>query len=266
MVSRGKTLVAVLTLGALAICAFAAASAPAVGLTAVTCREVVNGNYNNSHCKTPQSSGNYETVALPAGEPTELESGSETEPVLRAMLGGVKLTVKCKEGHVIEGSVENHQEFGVHEINGEAARVTYTGCHALLKTNEARYCSVKEVTGPNPGTVGMISTTPLQAALTGHEHDVIVEPEAGVVLAEFTILKKGSEPNTEKECFFTGNIPIVVKGSVEGEVNGEIHSHLTFTEANNGGLLEANGLPASYLDTIWGAMIGTENTVGAETF
>src|SRR5262249_14202948 len=126
--------------------------------------------------------------------------------------------------------------------------------------------SVKEVTGPNPGTIGMISTNPLQAGLTGFEHDVIVAPEVGAVLAEFTILKKGSEPKTEKECFFNGNIGVVVKGSVEGEVSREIHSPLTYTEANNGVLLEADGGKEKYLDTIWGAMIGTKTTVGAKTF
>jgi len=227
---------------------------------------VANGNYNNAHCLTPQSSGSYETVALPAGEPTELDAESEIEPVLRTTLGGMKLTVKCNVGEVIEGWVVNHEEFGVHEISGGAALVTYSGCHALLKTNEARYCSVKEVTGPNPGTIGMISTNPLEAALTGFEHDVIVAPEEGAVLSKFTILKKGSEPKTEKECFFTADVGVVVEGSVEGEVSGEIHSHLTFNEANNGELLKANGGPASYLDTIWGAMAGTEETVGAETF
>jgi hypothetical protein len=198
MASRGWTLAGALMLCALSICVFAAASASAAGMTAVTCLNVgEGGNYNTSHCETPQSGGNFETIEIPPKTPTEVEGKSTgAAPVLRTTIGGLALTVKCEATEVIEGEGENIDAATTHRVLGDAERVTYTECNALLKSKESRYCAIEEVVGPNPGTVGMISTNPLRFFTWGPAHGVMVEPGTGEVFTEFTILKKGSAPGT----------------------------------------------------------------------
>ena len=134
----------------------------------------------------------------------------------------------------------------------------------MLKSNEARFCEVEEVTGPNPGTIGMISTTALKGMNTGVEHQIITEPKEGTLFSKFNILSKTEKPGNE--CFFNAKVPVEVTGKVEGEANTTNHAHLTFTEANNGTALKANGGAAKYLDTVGGVMTGTTNVVGAQTF
>jgi hypothetical protein len=269
MTSRRGTVVAALVLCAVSMWGFAAAGASAESLTAVTCKETAGtGTYNNPHCETPKVLlGNFDTAALPLNTTTEVEGTStELTPTVRATIAGVNITIVCETGHVIGGSVKNEEPRGKMVSNGTATRETYTGCHAVLKANEARFCAVEEVTGPNPGTIGMISTTPLKGAPTGVGHQVKIEPQVETLLSKFNILKKGSVPGTEKECFYNVTVPAQANGSVEGEVSTSKHSHLTFTEANNGENFTINGAKAKYLDTVGFNMSGTETTVGAETF
>jgi hypothetical protein len=265
--TRTKSIIGALALCALSICAFAAASASAAPeLTAVTCKEKVGGKYNTSHCETPGVAGNFETVALPLNETTEVTAKStETEPALRATIAGAKVTIKCSGSESVGAFVANTEpSAGKHTISTKVTRVTYSNCHAYLASNEARFCSVKGVT--EPGGSGMISTTALKASTTGVNHQTKTEPQVGTEFAKFTIEKAGSTPETEKECFFPNDVPVSVTGSVEGEANTTKHGHKTYTEANNGMGLKANGVTANYIDTVGGFMKDTQNTVGAETF
>jgi hypothetical protein len=265
--TRTKPIIGALVLCVLSIFAFAAASASASELTAVTCtKEGVGHKYNNSHCATPAESGEYETVALPLNTTTEVESTStEQEPTLRAVIGGVNVTIMCTTGHQIGGTVTNTQpEVGKHTVDYTASAITYTGCKAALKANEAKTCEVETITGPTPGETGKIATKALKGMTTGVEHKVKFEPEEGEVFSEFGI--HGKEQAAGNECFFAKTVKVEVKGSVEGEVSTSNHSHLTFTEANNGEGLLVGLNKAKYLDTVGGTMKGTENTVGAETF
>jgi hypothetical protein len=267
MASRGRALVGALVFCALSICAFAAVSASASELTAVTCKEVgVGGKYNTSHCSTPAESGNFETVALPLNTTTEVESTStEQEPTLRATIGGINLTIQCTTGHQIGATITNTEPTtGKHKIGYTASAITYTGCKAMLKSNEARTCEVETITGPVPGETGKIATISLKGETTGVEHKVRFEPEEGTTFTEFGI--HGKEQAAGKECFFAKTVKVAVAGALEGEVSTSNHAHLTFTEANNGTGLKVNGAAVKYLDTVGGTMKGTENTVGAQTF
>ena len=89
--TRPKSIIGALVLCALSICAFAASSASASGLTAVTCEEKgAGGHYNTAACATPEVAGNFETKALPLNTATEVTATStEGEPALRATIGGV---------------------------------------------------------------------------------------------------------------------------------------------------------------------------------
>ena len=274
MISRGKVLISTLALCALAVCAFGAAGASASELTAVACENVgAGGHYNTSQCATPEVSGNFETRALALNAPTEVTAattgaGGEGEvPTLRLTAGGVTMTIICGSSELVGAKITNKETAaGKHEIEGTAERDTYSNCHAVLKANEARKCVIEEVTGPNPGTHGMISTNPLKALTTGVEHRVKVEPVSAGTFTEFKIKKKGTTPETENECFLNVDLVVVLTGSVEGEANTTNHAHLTFTVANNGTALKASGAVANYLDTVGGVMKGTTNVVGAQTF
>ena len=272
--TRPKSIIGALMLCALSICAFAASSASASELTAVTCEKVTAGTgvYENENCVTPEKAGgSFKTTAIPLNTETEVTATStEGSPTLRATIGGVNVTVICALSHLEGAKITNKEtSAGKHEILTTATRNTYTDCHAVLKSNEARKCVVEEVTGPNPGTIGMISTNPLKGTTTGVEHQVKFEPVPAGTFAEFKIKKKGTKPETEdplNECFFSADVTVVVTGSVNGEANTTNHAHLTFTEANNGTALKANGGTANYLDTVGGVMKGTTNVVGAQTF
>jgi hypothetical protein len=269
MFSCGRTLAGALALCALSICAFAVASASAAELTAVTCKAVggVNGNYNNSHCETPKVAGEYDTVPLPLNETTEVtgQTAAGSEPALRATIAGAKITIKCSSTEIV-GAIGGNTEPspGKHLISGNATRTTFFNCHAYIKENEARHCVVVGTT--EPGGEGMISTRAIKGTSTGVEHKGRVEPAEGTEFAKFTIKKAGTNAATEKECFFGSDVAVSVTGSVEGEANTTKHSHGTFTEANNGTGLKANGATANYLNTLVGVMVGTDSTIAAETF
>lgn len=268
MISRGRVLAGALALCAVLVCAFAEASASASALTAVKCEKVgaVEGELN-SHCETG-TTGEYKTVALPLNETVEGTAiTTEEEPALRATIAGLNVTIRCAKTETIGGIGGNTEPSpGKHVISGKSERTTYSGCHTVLKTKETRFCAVEEVTGPNPGTIGMISTTALKGSTTGVEHQVRVEPAEAGLLSKFKILKKGSVPAEENECPFNSTIVVEVEGFVESEVNTTNHSHVTFTEANNGTGLIVAGAAAHYIATIGGFIKGTEIALGAQTF
>jgi hypothetical protein len=269
--TRTKSIIGALALCALSICAFAAVSASAAELTAVTCEAKETGKYKTNHCETPAEGSGFETVALPKDNTTEVISSTAagSEPALRATIAGAKVTIKCSSSELVKGFIANTEPSpNKHTISTSASLNTYSNCHAYLKENESRFCVVSGTT--EPGGEGMISTKALKGTTIPDngeaKHRVKVEPAEGTEFAKFTIKKAGTKPATEKECFFGSDVPVSVTGSVEGEVSTSKHSHLTFTEANNGTALKANGATANYLDTVVGSMAGTAVTVGAETF
>ncbi len=270
MITRGRTIAGALALCALAAGVVGAAGASAVGLTAVKCVKQEKGKYKNSHCSTSELGTEFETVAIEGS--TEVEGTStEAEPKLTATITGLNVIIKCETTHVTPVATVTNVKVGEEmKIHGTNAKLTYTNCGAILKSNEAKVCETEEVTVMKEGETpqkGMISTVPLTSTTTGVEHKVKVSPEAGEIFAKFKILAAPRAPATE--CWTKTAIPVEVTGSVEGEISTEKHSHVTFVgdEAHNGGLLKANGVKAFYHDTVGGYMSGEpETTVGAETF
>ena len=236
-------------------------------LTAVTCENKGAGaRYSSAKCETPEAPGNFETTALPLNTTKAVEGGSTgAEPTLRAVLAGTSFTVMCSASQLVGAWVKDVEPAaGAHKVESGGS-LTYTGCHAALKANETRTCAIEEVTGGG-GAIGMISTSQLKAE-TGVEHRVKVESAAGEGLTEFRIKPKGSVPAEEHECFFNVAFSINIAGTIQGEVNTTNHSHLTFTEANNGSFVKASGLPVTYIDTIGGSIAGQPGVpVGAQTF
>lgn len=249
--------VAVLACAAL-LAALGTGSAQAAGLTAVKCVKATGeGKYNNSHCETPQSPGEYETVPLELNQTTELEGEAVGTPVARAVIAGLNLEQRC--GTIdYASSFKNVFESEEMRIQGTVSTFTLTECVAVLASKPARNCEVEGLTPP--GGKGTVSYVP-QTAITGPEHKVTIKPAEGELFTKFKILTTG------KECFFTTPVTVEVKGSIEAVANTEKHSHLTFTPATNGTKIKANGSPASLEATIKGWMKGEpETTVGAETF
>lgn len=274
--TRSKSIIGALVLCALAICAFGAANASAVGMTAVECQEVSpgTGHYNTSHCVTPEVPGNFETVALPLNTSKELQgtstnaTGGPEPSKLTAVLGGLNVIVTCAVAHST-GSVTNVEVGTEHKAHGTNTVITYTECHTVLASNPAKTCNVSGTTG-GVGA-GKIQTRPLTST-TGAEHKIKFEPEtleeAKAIFTKFSILTTGTE------CFFKTAVAVTVEGSVEGEASTTTHSHVTLTEANNGLLLKANGATAHYVGTngAWTPATekeveeGKQKTVGLQTF
>jgi hypothetical protein len=263
--ARGRSIAGALVLCALAVCVFGVGSASALSQTAVECEEDAgNGTFSDSHCQTAQAGGNYKTVDFPLNEQKELEgtstslSGGDQDSILRSKINGVEITVICVKAKGV-GKVENVEVSKVMFAKGSAITITYETCRAVPKAEEARNCEVEGITGA-PG-VGKIKTAALKSTTFNNSMQVKFEPEAGTSLTKFKILTTG------EECFFKTAVEVNVTGGVEGESDSTLHSHLTFTEANNGTGLSANGSAAKYIGT-YGTYTKVDHnlTVGLLTF
>jgi hypothetical protein len=262
--TRRKSIIGALVLCALSLCAFGAANASALGLTAVTCTNAPGGpgtgNFETSHCETPEKKlSNFETVAIPLNTTTELEGKAESVSVLGATIATIAVEVKCKKASNLSGDVTNVTVGEEMKAHGTNIVINYTECLVNLVSNPLKTCEVESITG-TAGTKGTIATNPLTST-TRKEHNVVFNPEVeGANFAEFKILKG--------ECL-TATVTVKVSGSVTGIANTTKHSHITFepaTNGNEGSVLKANGGAATYTGTNSAVMKGTENTVGLTTF
>ena len=279
MNSRARTIGAALMLCALSICAFGAANASAVGLTAVKCvKEAGVHKYNSAECLTPAVSGEFETVALAKGVTTEIEGQAttnehglgktnEAEPakstkvaLFKATASGLAIEVTCSKA-TLTGNVTNEEvPPPTHFAHGTNGVVTYTECHASLQSDTTKACKVQ---GTAPATaVGEIKTNPLTSINIGTEHTVEIKPEGALPFTAFNIIKESTP-----KCFTKANLPVSVAGSVNAIANTTTHSHLTLEPATNGSKFLSNGAAASYESTQQGWMKGAPTElVGAETF
>jgi hypothetical protein len=255
--TRRKSILGALALCALSICAFGAANASAVGMTAVTCEEKGAGSkYGNSQCATPATGGSWETTQIPLASPaTEVTGDAGELTVLKGVVALTNVEITCGKT-ATTGKVKNIEAGGEMKIEGTEIVNDYTECHASLQANTAKKCEVESITGTK-GVKGTIATNSLKS-LSGTEHKITFEPTtAGGAFAEFNILKG--------ECL-GATAKVTVTGSVIGIANTEKHHHITFTPATNGSNLKANGGAASYQGTYTLIMKGTANLIGAETF
>jgi hypothetical protein len=279
---RYKSIIGALVLCALSICAFAAASASAEGLTAVECKEVGtgNGNYNSNHCTTPKNvGGKYDTRVITGAlevegkdtrvinkETGEHGLGSTENPVAvfhAQSLGGLEITVTCGKGNITGGTIENIAGPPEMRIHTTGAVATWSECHAAPRTKPTRTCAVQSHEPEEP--VGSIKTNKLTAT-TGENHKVTIEAEeVGKPITKFEIIG-GS---TAGACIFAlgTNVTITVTGKAVARADTTTHSHLTFDEVSNKeGTLEINGFPATQTETVTGFKKGNEEaTIGAET-
>jgi len=252
-----KSILGVLALCALSLCAFGAANASAAGLTAVTCEEVEpgTGKYNTSECATPAVKGNFETKAITAAKTALTGSQVSEFSRLKATVALSKVEVTCT-ATMTDGKATNIEVGGEMRVEGIETVNEYSGCHASLEANTAKKCEVESVSG-TAGIKGKIFTNSLKS-MTGPEHKVTFEPTIKEgSFAKFKILKG--------ECLGT-TAEVNVTGSVIGIANTEKHHHLTFEPATNGANLKANGGPATYEGTYTTVMKETTKHVGLETF
>ena len=254
--SRAKTIIGAMAVCALALAAFGGPT-PSPPRRAsqrwrAKKRKSRTGTYEDSHCLKDNvfKTSEYETTAITGSTPVTTVSANA--PQLNAVIGLAKVVVECESSHGT-GEVTNVVEEEEMRAHGTGIVVNYTGnCHARLSSHPEESC---------PIAGGSITTEPL-TSITGPEMKVTFKPEnEEEVFTEFTILHEGAGCTTLPE------IAVEVTGQVSGEADEEIHSHVTFTEANNGSKLKANGGPAHYIGTEEGYMEGGETvTVGLETF
>ncbi len=247
---------------ALSLCVFAAASASAAELTAVTCEAVTpgTGSYQTSACETPKVlGGNFETKALPVGTTTEVTGSIVGTARLKGNAALLSVEITCEEADVTGHVTNREPSAGKHTIEGSKIVVDYTKCHASLQADTTRTCRVEDIATATKDT---ILTKELKATTTT-EHSIKFEPAAPPTIAEFWILNE-STPG-ESGCPIP-KVKAIVTGSVVGIANTTKHNHVTFEPATNGGLLKLNGGAATYEATHSAVMKGTTNLVGAETF
>jgi len=237
--TRGKSIIGVLVLSALAVGVVGAASASASvsGMTAVACQEVaVNaGPFLTSECSTSVTGeGDFDTVAVP--KDTKVVSTGEN-PKLEATVALAKVIVTC-ELATGTGKVTNTTVGEEMKGHGTEAVITYSGCHVRRVSTPGETCKIS-----NGGTI----TTNKLTTTTLANHEVSVQPETGEVFAEFEILNEGTECKIPKST-------VKVTGTIIGIANTEKHNHLTFEPATNGTKLKANGGTATYTGTEVGYM------------
>jgi hypothetical protein len=258
--TRRNSFIGALVLCALSICAFAAASASAEGLTATTCvkNPVGEPRFEDSHCeKEKPVTGEYITEDIKLDETTEAEGDAIGKSELSATLFGVAAIVTCEKAHTT-GDVKNITEGTLMRVHG-TVEIDYLECHAVRKTNPAQTCTVLDL---NSGKTGTILTKPL-TFITGPNHDINVTPIAEEMKGPFAEFELKNGSGTCPAALT--NVKVTVTGTAVGTANTEKASHGTFKEKVGGGL-KANGAEAEYNGTNIGYMKGQpENTIAIET-
>jgi hypothetical protein len=256
--SRSKSLLGMLVLSALAICAFAASSAQAT--TMHECEEKASGpteqTYKDAKCSEKSGEGKFRTVPLPVNTPIKVEATltptkfveekEELHTVLTTVVGGIAIEITCTELSSPEGTAENKETGGVMEVVGSGA-VTYSKCTVPKPVGQG--CTV-HTAGQE---VGMITT----AVLTSKTKDTAAEkmeveytaPEGKFV----TLIFEGC-----KTAALNGNKPVT------GTVLAEQTTPTSLTV--NVSTLTFGGQPATYKATIhFKTRGGTGNTIAFET-
>jgi hypothetical protein len=267
--TRNRSIIGVLVLSALAVCAFGAANASAAGLTAYTCTNQGitpgTGEYKDSHCQeNVNPKGDYSTVVIPVNQTTEVEgtavSGTGTESGssnLHATLGGVGVTITCTAMTSENAHIKNITVGEEMKVHGTTAVLVYTGCSAVAGAKE-KPCTV---TGSAAGVITTHSLTSTATEAAGGVHHVVFEPEEG----NFTqfVLSGGECPSAVQNK----GEPYPITGSATGTIPEGQHSHITFTGNVGGNLRVGEGAEAEYNGTNIVVMNegGVKRTIGIKT-
>jgi hypothetical protein len=255
---NGKHLLSALALCALAICAFAAANASAEGLTATTCvkNPVGSPRFTDSHCET-EGFGEYTTEDLQLNETTETEGDSVGKVELTHVVFGIAVITTCEKAHTT-GDIKNITEGTLMRVHG-TLEIDLSECHAIVKGNPAKTCTIKDL---NSGKTGTILTFPL-TFISGSEHNITVTPIAEEMKGPFAKIELKNETGTCPAGLT--NTVTTITGTAVGTTNTTKASHMTFSGKVGGGL-KANGAVAELHMTLRTYMKGQpENTIGIET-
>jgi hypothetical protein len=249
--TRRNSFIGALVLCALSICAFAAASASAEGLTAVTCVKNAPGEprFEDPHCeKEKPVTGEYATKDIELNNTTEAEGDAVGKSELGATLFGVAAIVTCEKAHTT-GDVKNITEGTLMRVHG-TVEIDYQECHAIVKGNPAKTCEIKDL---NSGKTGTILTFPLTYITSEKEHNITVTPIAEEMKGPFAKFELKNE--TAKCPAALTNVVVTVTGTAVGTASTTKASHQTFSGTVGGGL-KANGATAEYNGTNIGYMKG----------
>ncbi len=210
---RGRTLIGLTVLCALAFSAISAASASAKGTTAFTCVPGGGGANTNAHCD-PGSSGTSGHVSFAAGTKTHLHISAVGEQVLKGTLAGVAVELASSEVEAETSPNTSYIE------NNNTSPMDVTGTLVLHYKNveikasaalKAR-CTIENME---------VTTTPLSiTSSTGETKKttgITFKPQSGA----FAHIKFVTNPNPheEKLCPLAGT-EATVEGSVTGNTSG----------------------------------------------
>ena len=233
--SRGKSIVGVLVLFALAVGVFGASSASAKAW--YTCEEVApnTGGFTDSHC-TKKGIGNWSTIKIKSF-PTLVVRTNTITTKISATIGGTSVEISCAE-------INGESNLTGEETEGEAVDV-FSGCEVISPAK----CKVSG---------GGFTTAPLHTTVVkaGEEEPAQMKeaPESGTTIATITL--EGCE-NTA----FNKSFPLT--GSAIGEVPLEEPSSLSFS-GTAGGALKFGGQTATFVAKIHRRMFGSTGTVAFE--
>lgn len=220
-----KSMIGIMAVCALALSAFAAASAQA-GVTLDTCtttgQTAGSEKFSDADCTTTSKTGSFVHKEIPVNTATTLTAEAKSNQVLSSEIGGlIKITLTGKKVSVSSGSVSNTSVGGVMGASGTAT-LTYEEVTSNIG------CTVSA----DDGTVGHVNTKPLKFTVTPNgamSGKVSFSPSSGSVFAVIHL----------SGCLFAGNYN--VEGSVFGTTSGAI---LKVTKATSSLTLE--GEPAAY--------------------
>lgn len=135
MIGR-RSAIGIAVLCALAVSAFAAASASAVGTTAYTCAKAPTGEqFSDAHCLTPHTGGTTGYKHVEITTPTEVSgtnartatnTTASSPAILHGNISGVETAVECTKVEGM-GKLANKEEGEMFAHIGEGV-LEYTGC------------------------------------------------------------------------------------------------------------------------------------------
>ncbi|HEY2053670.1 MAG TPA: hypothetical protein VGH14_07020 [Solirubrobacterales bacterium] len=237
-----KTLVGVVVLAALVLCAVGAGSASATTLhvcTAEKLSEPTTPKFEDSECRKPnETSGTFHLTRLKVGEATKVMVNATASHTFATTISGMKFAFVC-EGLTGTGSYTNVENGGVMRVQGSSLHFEYTKC------------KVEEPAGKGCVLPEAISTKELKSAtqpMTEAEATKVrFEPESGETFMAVAV----------KSCTVTAlNGEKVVKGFAQGVVPEGNEGALEFSGSSGSGLT-VEGAAATYTGKTGTFMEGT---------
>jgi hypothetical protein len=191
MIGR-RAVIGLSLLCALAFSAIAATGAMAETktTTAFTCVPAEGGEgFSREHCsaadavsvgakfKHAEITANSWTPIHASNEKTAEETKKSTEPILHAIIGGLKATITCKT-MTTTGELENFFEGGVMDVKGRNVVIKFEGCvlSGTLATIES--CKINEE---------KITTNELESTSLVNTMEAEYKPQVGKVFATFKL-------------------------------------------------------------------------------